>query len=92
MSRFRAICDELTEVFEAKNADYGNSIFDQPMLVEDITPEKNVLCRLSDKLSRLKTLYANSGVAQVNDESIDDTIKDVINYFIILLMIRERQV
>ena len=80
--RHKAICDELTALYERKNADYGDSFHisyqDEGMAMARI--------RLGDKLNRFKTLTRNSGVCMVNDESIRDTLIDLANYAIMTII------
>ena len=45
--------------------------------------EKGILVRMCDKISRASTLLSTG--AQVEDEKIQDTLKDIINYTLILL-------
>ena len=72
----KQICDELNKVYEAKNHDYGDSF----ARVRTQYPQ-SINIRLWDKLLRLDQL--NSGeVAQVKDESIEDTLLDMANYCI----------
>jgi len=49
-----------------------------------VSVEKGILVRMCDKLSRIGNLIDN-GTASVKDESVDDTLIDVINYANILL-------
>lgn len=61
-----------------KNSDYG------------IKPLKlfkgmSIFVRIYDKVERLKRLYENNKEHKV-DENIEDTIKDIINYSLYLLM------
>jgi hypothetical protein len=81
-----------------KNADYcGGSEgadpfhnFRQAPGIAKITLEQGIVVRLTDKLSRLGSLLdPNSSGVQVVDESIDDTLNDVINYCTILGAYRE---
>lgn len=78
----RAICNELTNVYEAKNRDYGDS-FKKTRERWDVA----LLVRLSDKYERLCTLV-ETGTAEVVDEKIEDTLKDLANYCIMELMER----
>ena len=77
-------------VMEKKNQDYG----------EDGDPFRNfrvfgafgILVRLSDKLSRLRT-FVERGTYMVNDEAVEDTTMDAINYLVLLLaMLKEKEV
>ena len=75
------ICSELHELYEAKNADYGDAFsktFDEYGMVAP-------LLRLEDKLSRLKSLH-RKGVQQVKQESMRDTLIDLANYAIMTVM------
>ncbi len=78
------ICSELTELYERKNHDYGDS-FGKSYTEYGMT----MACiRLEDKLNRLKSL--NRKTSAVLDESIEDTLMDLANYAIMTLI--ERQV
>ena len=72
----KQICDELNRVYEAKNHDYGDSF----ARVRTQYPQ-SINIRLWDKLLRLDQLN-NGAVAQVKDESIEDTLLDMANYCI----------
>ena len=79
MVSFEGVQKELKEIYEKKNADYGNSF-------EDSLNEFGTLptaIRLNEKVNRLKSLCV--GKQQVKDESIEDTLKDIANYCIITL-------
>jgi len=53
--------------------------------------EVGVLVRLSDKLSRLAT-FATAGNLKVEDEAIQDTFLDVINYTVLLAgIVKDRE-
>lgn len=49
-----------------------------------VSIEKGILVRMCDKLSRIGNLIDN-GTARVKDESVEDTLIDVMNYANILL-------
>jgi hypothetical protein len=48
------------------------------------TVEQGFLVRLSDKMSRITNLLRPGHKRQVKDETIDDTILDVVNYILLL--------
>ena len=77
---FKQIVDELTTIYEAKNADYGNS-FDKTCDEFGIVA---ALVRMNDKLNRLIQLSKTD--AKVKDESVEDTLKDLANYAILTLI------
>lgn len=80
MVTFKQIANGLTELYERKNADYGNSF---SKTFEEFGMTSTVV-RLSDKLERLKTLSKKE--AQVKDESIQDTVMDIAVYAMLTLM------
>lgn len=80
MVTFKQIANGLTELYERKNADYGNSF---SKTFEEFGMTSTVV-RLSDKLERLKTLSKQE--AKVKDESIQDTVMDIAVYAMLTLM------
>lgn len=84
------ICNEIHEMYIKKNADYGDSVGDLYKRLGDVS----FLTRISDKYNRLMNLLTDydgymKNDAEVNYESVDDTIQDLANYCIIWLMERE---
>ena len=74
------ICMSLNELYARKNADYGDS-FGKSFTEYGLT----MACiRLEDKLNRIKALSKQT--AQVSDESIEDTLRDLANYSIMTLV------
>lgn len=67
---------ELTDIFEKKNADYGNS-FEESLEKHGIIA---AIVRMEDKILRLSNLSKNQSEQLVKDESIIDTLKDLSNY------------
>lgn len=65
-----------------KNQDYGSAAWKAPVLVPDSSPRDAILVRMSDKIERLRVLYARA--AEV-DESYDDTIRDLGAYCLLYL-------
>lgn len=71
----------------AKNSDYGGSNKDpfanfQNSTIVNVPIEKGIMVRMMDKVSRITTLLDKE--AKVKDESIQDTLMDLINYTAIL--------
>lgn len=81
----KLICEYLTNLYARKNADYGDS-FHLTFLEEGWAMPR---IRLSDKLSRFKTL-SRSGDSLVKDESLRDTLIDLANYAIMSVMELDR--
>jgi len=82
--RFKQIVSEMADTYERKNHDYGNS-FEKTL---DKWGHRIGLARLDDKLSRVDLLMEQE--AQVKDESIEDTLKDLATYAIMLLIWKEK--
>lgn len=77
---FREITDYMHQIYEKKNADYGDSFsktFDEFGLTASAI-------RINDKTERFKKLIKQD--AQVQDESIKDTLLDLANYAVLTLM------
>lgn len=86
-TRIEQIALEIAELVDRKNQDYDNSF-------ENLFDEYGwsaFTIRLSDKLSRLKHLTQKGVDLQVKSESIDDTIRDIIGYSLLMLDITERR-
>lgn len=85
---FKKITEQMYEVYKAKNADYGDSF----NITRDEYPNA-ILIRLQDKFLRLKQLYRNNFKANVQNESVKDTLMDMANYCILeLIAITEAEV
>lgn len=69
---------EVAELVEKKNRDYGNS-FDKTL---DEYGDTAYFLRIEDKISRLKSLSKKA--AEV-DESIEDTLKDIVGYTLLMI-------
>jgi len=53
-------------------------------------PENGLRVRMWDKMARLNHILENPNV-DVNDESLEDTLKDLLNYCAIFIMVRRNQ-
>lgn len=78
---------ECLEIAKRKNADYAGDNQDpfknfKNATVVGVSVERGILVRLMDKMSRISNLLYKE--AQVKDESIQDTLGDIINYVAIL--------
>lgn len=74
---FTDIFTEAMGLFARKNADYGDTWRKLGI--------KGVFVRWSDKQARLETLLWDSKEAQVQDESIRDTLRDALVYNLMML-------
>lgn len=76
-----AACDELYQIYKAKNLDYGDSFSascDEHGIVAAIV-------RMDDKMRRIKALKKN-GESAVIGESMRDSLLDLANYAIMSIM------
>lgn len=78
--KVREIAGQIAEMVERKNKDYGNS-FDKTLLEYGMTA---FFLRIEDKLSRLKSLNKSNSEPLI-DESIEDTLKDIIGYTLLMI-------
>lgn len=73
---------DLIEKLLKKNADYGSSAWQVPVLAPSLNVGEAILVRMSDKISRIHSLMQQP--AEVN-ESLEDTIKDLGAYCLLYL-------
>lgn len=77
------LATDLADMIIRKQRDYGTrNILGCPVGVEE-----GILVRLHDKLARLSNLLKNQ--SQPNNESIDDSWRDVAGYALVALLVRE---
>lgn len=69
-------------IWERKSQDYGRG--GDPLANFDIFGSFGILVRMGDKLSRLIS-FDKKGYNAVTDESVEDTVLDLINYAILYL-------
>lgn len=81
VQRHKIICEEINDLYDQKNHDYGDS-FHQTFVEEGMAMAR---IRLGDKFNRFKTL-SRGGDQKVNDESIRDTLIDLANYAIMTVL------
>jgi hypothetical protein len=73
--------DEVKNLLLSKNKAYGNSVFEPLGIFNKATAQEAVCARIDDKLARIK----NRGL----DDKTEDTLDDLIGYFILLKIIRK---
>ncbi|MDO5749549.1 MAG: nucleotide modification associated domain-containing protein [Planctomycetia bacterium] len=79
-------CERLARLLCAKNAAYGNSVGNAPILLPDMDKNSAIFVRMSDKIARLKSLINGS---QDNGESLSDTVRDLAGYCIMYLIVNQ---
>lgn len=87
IAKYDNITKELKAIYVAKNNDYGNSVKDTYSKFGDVS----FMVRITDKINRATTLITKND-RKVQDEKLEDTIKDMVNYGILWLMEREENV
>lgn len=80
LDRFKQLQSENAELYDRKNANYGDN-FSEGFKEYGMTMP---LIRLDDKLRRAKQLSKNT--ARVGDESIIDTLRDLNNYALMTII------
>lgn len=70
-------------LFEAKNRDYGDAFVSYGAV--------GILVRLGDKFSRLASLWGDGREPEVQSESVLDTLVDIHNYCIMVLMVLDKK-
>lgn len=86
VKEFLSICREMADLYDAKNWDYGDS-FGKSFEEWGMTMP---CIRLKDKLNSLCSLTKNSS-QRVQDESIEDTLKDLATYSVMTLIELRRE-
>ena len=81
VDRFRKIANDLGELYEKKNAAYGNSFGETYQKLGIIS----AVTRISDKYNRLCNLATNPNIDNLG-ESLEDTLKDLASYAIMTLI------
>lgn len=81
VDRFREIANDLGELYEKKNAAYGNSFGETYQKLGIIS----AVTRISDKYNRLCNLATNPDIDNLG-ESLEDTLKDLAAYAIMTLI------
>ena len=81
----RQIALEIAQLVEKKNHDYDNS-FDKTM---DKYGDTAYFLRIEDKLNRLINLSKKQ--AKVSDEKVEDTLKDIIGYTILMIKYKNKK-
>ncbi len=91
------LCHEAHSLMDRKNRDYASGDTDGDPFTNfrlcehmGICPtDQGMVIRLSDKIARLARLLAPGYSAKVTDETITDTLMDVINYAVLISAYRE---
>lgn len=83
-----AYCSHARAIMEAKNNDYRSGTGDpyanfRGSVALGVNPITGILLRIQDKLCRVAT-FASKGELMVKGEGVDDALRDVINYCVLI--------
>jgi hypothetical protein len=78
-TKFEEVLKEIEELSKIKNHDYG---------CDSLTRFGNfgILMVLLQKTDRLKNFYDKEGKLKVEDEKLEDTLKDMVNYAVYMIL------
>lgn len=83
--RFAELCIAMTQTYDLKNTDYGDSFSRSVQRYGKIA----ALTRMSDKWNRLENLMLSDSI-KVKDEAITDTLIDLASYALMTVMELEK--
>jgi len=85
--------ESVTDLLLRKNRDYGSSFRKPGILSGALDSKSKLLVRIDDKLERLGNLLEKNSDGDVQNESVSDTVTDLVGYFVLLgiLLDEERQ-
>lgn len=86
---FAKIMNELIDIHHSKNHDYAGGDYLSDLIASrrmGITPWKNALLRMQQKMSRMES-FAKQNELLVAEEKIEDTLKDMAVYSILCLIL-----
>lgn len=84
---YEEVMQKLHDVYVKKNSDYGDSFSKSLNKYGEVA----AMVRIEDKKNRLDSLFGKENDRMVVNESLDDTIEDIANYFIMWRAWRQRQ-
>ena len=76
------ITTQMSQVYKAKNADYGDSFHKSHVQHGPIA----AVVRMDDKLQRINNLLLSGNQRQIKDEAVEDTLLDLANYAVMLIV------
>ena len=81
----------VTDLLLRKNRDYGSSFRKPGILSGALDPKSKLLVRIDDKLERFGNLLAKDSDGDVPNESMSDTVTDLVGYFVLLGILLDEQ-
>ena len=83
--------DGVTDLLLRKNRDYGSSFRKPGILSGALDSKSKLLVRIDDKLERLGNLLDKGTDGDVQNESLSDTVDDLVGYFVLLGILLDEQ-
>jgi hypothetical protein len=83
--------ESVTDLLLRKNRDYGSSFRKPGILSGALDPKSKLLVRIDDKLERFGNLLAKDSDGDVPNESMSDTVTDLVGYFVLLGILMDEQ-
>ena len=83
---FEMVTAEMLNMYQRKNADYGNS-FAETIQEFGFIP---AVARINDKLKRVKNMVKGNDM-NIKDESMRDNLMDIANYCVLTIMELDNQ-
>ena len=84
---FEMVTAEMLNMYQRKNADYGNS-FAETIREFGFIP---AVARINDKLKRVKNMVKGREMNIIKDESLRDNLMDIANYCVLTIMELDNQ-
>lgn len=84
---FEMVTAEMLNMYQRKNADYGNS-FAETIREFGFIP---AVARINDKLKRVKNMVKGREMNVIKDESLRDNLMDIANYCVLTIMELDNQ-
>lgn len=86
-NKFKEITEEMVELYTKKNSDYGDSVHDTYVKYGPVS----FLVRMEDKINRVRKLTETDYSSKVIDEKVRDSLIDLANYAILMILEIERE-
>jgi len=83
--------ESVTDLLLRKNRDYGSSFRKPGILSGALDSKSKLLVRIDDKLERLGNLLEKNTDGDVPNESVSDTVTDLIGYFVLVGILLDEQ-
>lgn len=82
-------CEELQSLLLMKHADYGGSVYKNPVLKPALSCDDALWVRMSDKIERIASLLG--GKPDRTGESLRDSVRDLAGYLVLWLAMPEQR-